>query len=150
MFNTRNGFVLLEATEDGYIELARGNYKEIKALEQQYREPDNGVYVYTEIVRNGKTRYSANDSFIENIGKYEQGSRQTRGKRLQTDTTGNNENLRRGNKGQQSVKFSLPEHIDDSYDRIFELQYEVGRLNREIQELENRVYLAFRGKVHRR
>ena len=99
---------MLEDTEDGYIELARGNYKEIKALEQQYREPDNGVYVYTEIVRNGKTRYSANDSIIENIGKHEQGSRQTGGKKLQTDTAGNNEDLRRSDKGKQSVKFSLP------------------------------------------
>ena len=114
--NGRN-FALLEATEDGYVEIARGNYKEVKELEQQYREPDDSVYVYSKIVRNAKTRNSSNNDNVENRREYEQGRRQTRSEGLQTDSTGNNEHLRTGDKGeseQQKISFSLRHNTEQA------------------------------------
>ncbi len=97
---SRNGetFVLLEATENGCIEIANGEYKEMKKVEQQYREPDNSIYVYSKIVRNAKGRHIADYNNVENGRQYERGSRPTRSQGLQTDTAGNNEHLRRSNK----------------------------------------------------
>ena len=110
IFKTRKGFVLLESTGNGeYVVLEQGNYKEVKELEQQYREPNNSVYVYTEIVRNAKRRNTTNYSVVENNNQHEQGSRQVGAEKLSIVGTRNDEYLRSSDKREQKLKLSLPE-----------------------------------------
>ena len=110
MFNTRNGFVLLEATEDGYIELARGNYKEVSKLyDKMQRQADDSIYGYVEEIRSNQSGNLQSDFSNNELGTGDAGNSQQAGSAgLQNNSARNNENLRRGNKGKQSVKFSLP------------------------------------------
>ena len=111
IFKVRDGFALIEATDDGYIELARSNYKEVKAeYERAYKDADNEIYGNLESIRADKGRNIWN---MQSNGERGDGNRDTQqagSQRFQADTTRNNEDLRRGNKGKQSVKFSLPQN----------------------------------------
>lgn len=95
-------FVLLEATDEGYVELASGNYERMKSLERKFERPRNTVYVHTRVFGNAKARNTADNSDTRYSGEYEQSGGQTRGKRLQSDTTGNAEHLRTSDKGMQT------------------------------------------------
>ena len=140
IFN-RNGrdFVLLESTEDGYIEIANGNYKELKKLEQQYREPNDSVHVYSKIVRNAKNGNIADDSVAEDGGEYEQGSRSARSKRFQNNTTGNDELLQSSNKGTSSTEAdSIGESVSSLPEKGGKYSIPdiaVGKSNTELEQL---------------
>ena len=55
IFNDRGkSFVVLEATEDGYIEIARGSYEEVKELEQIYNAENEGFDRYAETYKSIK------------------------------------------------------------------------------------------------
>lgn len=115
IFNTiKNGFALLEKTEDGYVEIARGDYKEVKIVEQSYRKSTDTVYVHTAMFKNGKTRNSSDNNIVENNGEFNKSGEQVGGIGLQGNTARNIENLRSSDKGkseidsQDSEDYSIP------------------------------------------
>lgn len=104
-------FALLESTEDGYIEIARGNYKEVLGqYEEMQRRADNSFYGYAQKIRSDKSGNLRTELSNKRVGGHvAEDSRQAGRERLQTDGTGNNEHLRSGDKGrqgQQEVDFS--------------------------------------------
>ena len=80
-----------KVNRNGFGEIASGNYKELKYIEQQFIEPNDSVYVYSEIVRNAKNGNITNNSIVKDGGEYEQSRRPLGNKRLQNDTAGNDE-----------------------------------------------------------
>lgn len=130
------------ATEDGYVELVRGSYEEVKEIEQAYREATDTVYVHTAMFKNEETRDIANNNFVEDGGKSNRGSEQIGNQRLQSDATGNTEYLRTSDKREfvndkadskesafSMPKFSIPQSTKTLLDK-----YENGEVSRERME----------------
>ncbi len=93
-------FALIEATEDGFIELRKGSYKGVKAeYERIHSEKDTSFY---EDIKEIRTERNANlwDMQHAGDGRNDVGdSGQTGSQRLQTDASRNNEHLRSSNQG---------------------------------------------------
>lgn len=115
IFNNRGkGFVLVEATENGYVEVGIGSYKSVKEIKEHY-----GTYRAGEVfdrniegLRNVRRRYNWNNVVSENTSN--------EGRVLGLDSsepygnrTGNNEQSR-GN----SQKFSLKTNVEETKDLI--------------------------------
>jgi len=106
VFNVKGKyFTLLEATDDGYIEIAKGTYEEVRKLEEKYQEPRDTVYVHTEMFRAYKRGNTSNYGTTENSGQYERSSRYSGRERLQADSTRDNEYLQSSDK-ESSIKKS--------------------------------------------
>ncbi len=125
--NNGGEFVLLEATENGYIEVARGKYKEVLSYyDEMQRQADNSFYGYSEEIRSNKNGNLQSEFVGTEIGRNDaENSRQTGSQGLQADTARNNENLHTGNKGESDLSFSVPS-ADSLLDR-----YEKGEITRE-------------------
>ena len=100
-------FVLLEATDNGYIEIAKGNYEEVVLeYERIHSEKDTSFDEDTQEIRteqNGNLwDLQSNDFGEDGFGD----SGQIRGEELQTNTTRNNEHLQSGHKGKHEIKNS--------------------------------------------
>ena len=124
LFN-RNGrnFVLLESTEDGYIEIASGNYKELRAeYERLYSQENRGIYWHFEEFRSEQggnfLNLQSNEDGTNDVGN----SRPLGSQRLQDDSARNNEHLQSSDKGISSSEadsinepaYSLPD-LDADY-----------------------------------
>ena len=121
-------FALIEATEDGFIELRTGNYEEVHAeYERIHSEKDTSFYEDIEEIR---TEQDTNLWDLQHVGHGRNDDRnggQARSERIQSDTAGSNEHLRSGNKGKHvdddSVLFSVSgdsssaeETVSDEYE----------------------------------
>ncbi|MEE1023758.1 MAG: hypothetical protein U0L48_01715, partial [Acutalibacteraceae bacterium] len=101
IFN-RNGreFVLIKATENGYVELASGKYKEMKfEYERLHSEKDKSVYGTVNEIRTDKRTDMWYLQYDENRGNDVRDSKSTGSKGIQTDSSADNEHLRSSNKG---------------------------------------------------
>ena len=122
IFNYRGReFVLNEATEDGYIEISRGSYEELKIIEQTYQEATDTVYVHTAMYEDAEAGNITSDMSFEDKRKYGQSGQSFEEERLQINPPGNAESVRSSDKGKQSKDlaqaelensaFSIPENI---------------------------------------
>lgn len=120
----RNGkeFVLLEATDDGYVELYSGTYEGAKALEKTYRRTDEKIYEYIEgfeTDKDGNSLYSIGTNDTTNaVGMLED----VRGKEIQNNSSRNAKHLQSSDKkiqsseaGLENSAFSIGEEIDIEY-----------------------------------
>ena len=93
-------FALIEATEDGFIELAKGNYKEMKSkYEQAYADAVDEIYGNLESYEADKGRDNWDMQFYGEGGNGNGNHQQVKSQRLQDNSTRNNEHLRNSNKG---------------------------------------------------
>ena len=99
---------LLEADGNGgTVEIARGNYKKVSAIyERGIREADRSLHRNLEEYGLDERRHNGYRSFRGGQSGYDgRNNSQTAGAELQSDSTGNNEHNRTGDK-RESVKFS--------------------------------------------
>lgn len=108
----KNGrdFRLLEADGNGgFVELARGNYRKVAELYDEIKEEVNRIRkdIRSNSGKNGieHGRNSRNSVIYEDGLNDGRNNRQTSGTELQSDTSGNNEYNRTGDKG-KSIKYS--------------------------------------------
>ena len=110
IFN-RNGreYVLIKATEDGYIELASGNYESVRnEYERAYNQTNNSVYGNIKTIRTEKGRDIWNMQSSEDGGNVNRNSGQNRRTISESNISTDNEHLRTGNKGtSKQIKKSL-------------------------------------------
>lgn len=114
IFNRRGReFVLLEATNDGFVELKVGNYKEVRTkYERACRDANDEIYGNLESFESDRRRN--NWDRVHDRGRRERRGndgryiRQDERKGLQTDTAGSNEYLRNSDK-REPVNTSVPE-----------------------------------------
>ncbi len=103
-------FALIEATEDGFIELAKGNYKEMKSkYEQAYSNAVDEIYGNLESYETDKGRDNWDMQFYGEGRNGNGNPQQIKSQRLQDNSTRNDEHLRNGNKG----KLGKSEITDD-------------------------------------
>lgn len=92
-------FVLVEATESGYIEIASGKYDYVRDINEQiYRKQTFSSRVHSEKYRSqeGRDRWDT-----VNVGDRENGRRiddESGEEKLQNNTSGNDESIRSGDK----------------------------------------------------
>lgn len=99
-------FVLFEKTENGYIEIARGNYKKVRAeYERANNDTEKQFYEYSNKIRSERNRSVRNNFSTEDGENVNRSIGQVRSKGLPTDAAGNSEYLQSSDKG-KSVKFS--------------------------------------------
>lgn len=92
-------FRLIEATENGYVELARGKYKNVRSIyERAYRNSTDTLYGHLKEFRAEKRRNIRNLQPYENRRYDDRGSGQVGREELQSDSTGSNEYSRLGDK----------------------------------------------------
>ncbi len=116
IFNNRGkGFVLVEATENGYVEVGSGSYDELRSIyEQTYRKTTNKVYEHSKVLQSeqGRDFFNLfNDENRTNVGGY---SEKIGGERFQNDTSRNNKYLQSSDK----EKFSLKTNVEETKDLI--------------------------------
>ncbi len=103
----KGSFVLLEATEDGYVELARGNWSRVKELKAEYerahKETNESLHNYSEEygVDRGTDTWDMFDDEdrrygLENNTDFEK-------RRLQTNSSGSDEHSRSSDKGKPLI-----------------------------------------------
>lgn len=100
IFNNRGkGFVIVEATENGYIEVESGSYGELRSIyEQTYRKTTYKVYEYSKVLQSEQGRDFFNlfdDENRTNVGRY---SKKIGRERFQNNTSRNNEYLQSSDK----------------------------------------------------
>lgn len=119
IFANKSGkFSLFEKTENGYIEIARGNYKKVRAeYERANNDTEKQFYEYSNKIRSERNRSMRNNISTEDGGDVNRSVGQVRSKGIQTDTTRNNKHLQSGDKG-KSVKFSLRENVEETKDLV--------------------------------
>lgn len=102
----RDKYVLIEASVNGYIENASGNYERVRSLyEQAHREADNDIYADLDQARTRRGRGVWDLQPAEDGGYDVRDVRSSGSKGLQTDSARDDEHLRRGNQ-RESVKES--------------------------------------------
>lgn len=105
--SSKGSFVLLEATEDGYVELARGNWSRVKELKAEYerahKETNESLHNYSEELRfDGRT--DTWDLFDDEDRGYGVGNSSDFGRQgLQSDSSGSDEHSKLGDK-EESLK----------------------------------------------
>ena len=103
ILSNKGKWVLLEATENGCIELRSGTYKEMKHLEQTYRNATDSLYGHIEKFRSGERRDTWYLFNSKNRGYDDRNGEQNGSQEFQIDSERDNEHLRSGDKG-ESVK----------------------------------------------
>ena len=98
VFKRKNKWVLIEATDNGYIELSSGHYKEMKNLEQIYRTATDEIYGNLESIRieRGTDTWDLLNS--GNRRNDDRNGGQIGSKKIQADTKRNNEHLLSGDR----------------------------------------------------
>ena len=96
-------------TEDGYIELASGNYENVRnEYERAYNQTNNSVYGNIKTIRTEKGRDIWNMQSSEDGGNVNRNSGQNRRTISESNISTDNEHLRTGNKGtSKQIKKSL-------------------------------------------
>ena len=132
-------FALIKATEDGFIELAKGNYKEVQAeYERAYRKANNEIY------GNLESYESDQGTDIWDMQLYGKGSdgngntQQIESQGLQNNSTGNNEHLWNSDKGEfgksevneEGIRFSMRENVEETKELIAVHNMQVSELER--------------------
>ena len=118
----RDKHVLIEASVDGYIENASGNYERVRSLyEQAHRGADNDIYADLDQARTRRGRGVWDLQPAEDGGYDVRDVRSSGSKGLQTDSARDDEHLRRGNQ-RESVKESS--RRDSSGRKLTEAQQE--------------------------
>ncbi|MEE0898573.1 MAG: hypothetical protein U0L88_13230, partial [Acutalibacteraceae bacterium] len=107
--------VLLEATADGYVELYKGKYKEVEdKYERMLRETDDSFYAYSKKIRSEQKRNMRDLQYDKDGRNDDKNAGQNGSERLQADTTGSNEHLRRSNKRESLTDDVLLSRSEDS------------------------------------
>ena len=103
----RKKFSLLEATEDGYLEVTAGRYEKVRSFyEQAHREADSDIHADSNQARTERGRG------VWGLQPSQDGGHDVRyvgssgGEGLQTDTAGDDEHLRSGDQGEPVKKSS--------------------------------------------
>lgn len=129
-------FALIEATEDGFIELTKGTYEEVQArYERAYRKAVDEVYGNTKSFRAEQGR-DIWDMQPDEDGRDGSGNnQQIRNQEIQNNITRNNEHLRSGDKGKfgeteitedeilfakrdKDMRFSMRKNVEETKDLI--------------------------------
>ncbi len=101
----RGKYVLIEASVDGYIENASGNYERVRSLyEQAHRGADNDIYENLDQARTRKGRGVWDLQPTEDGGYDVRDVESSGGEGLRTDAARDDEHLRWGNKGEHVKK----------------------------------------------
>ena len=108
-------FTLMEASNGGAIELARGTYQEMrKEYEQTYGRATDEIYGNTQGIRRGQRADIWNLQSVGN-GRYDVGNRgQTRIEGISTDAAGDDEYLRGRNQGTSSGKENIRKSLKNT------------------------------------
>ena len=98
-----------KATEDGYIELASGNYESVRnEYERIHEQENNSIYEHIEKIRSQQRPNMWDIKYDEGRTDGSGNSEHIGGEGFQDNTTGNDEHLRSGNKGtSKQIKKSL-------------------------------------------
>ncbi len=108
-------FALIEATEDGFVELKKGRYEEVRTYyERAYRKATDEIYGNTQGIKADQGRDIWDMQYAGDRGNDVGDGEQTGSKGLQTDTSRDNEHLRKSDKGE-----SEEPGIEDSGDVQF-------------------------------
>ncbi len=102
---SRNGkdFVVIEATDDGFIELSSGKYEEVVAIyERLHREKDTSFYEDAQEIRTEQNRDLWDLQYVENGGYIAENGGQIRREGLQTDTARNDKHMWNGVEGESA------------------------------------------------
>lgn len=148
VFN-KNGknYVLLEATEDGYIEIASGNYEKVRAdYENSYNKANNGVYGNIKRIRSEERRNIRNNTFDKNRRYDDRDSGQNRNEISQNNITRNNEHLRTSNQEtSENVKYSLD--VDSEGNKLSEQQQEYFK-NSKVRDENGNLQVVYHGTTN--
>ena len=108
-------FTLMEASNGGAIELARGTYQEMrKEYERAHEQPINTLYEYSENIETEQGRNPWDLQFIGN-GRNDGGNgTETSGEGLSTDAAGDDEYLRGRNQGTSAGKENIRKSLKDT------------------------------------
>ena len=108
-------FTLMEASNGGAIELARGTYQEMrKEYERAHEQPINTLYEYSENIETEQGRNPWDLQFIGN-GRNDGGNgTETSGEGLSTDAAGDDEYLRGRNQGTSSGKENIRKSLKNT------------------------------------
>jgi len=146
IFNDRGkSFVVLEATEDGYIEIARGSYEEVKEFEQLYKAENEG---FDRNVETYKSIEGTSDSSLwesPNREMFGRNSRATNPTQEGTEGNTSTENAEyvfsNNKKTSAEIKRSDRDTLESRYS---ELQKEYTQLEKEAEALkQSKEYLDF-------
>lgn len=144
----KNGrdFRLLEADGNGgFVELARGNYKKVSAIyERSIRETDSSIRRDIEAYGLNKRRHNGDRSIRGGQPGYDgRNNSTTSGERLQSNSSGNNEHNRTGDKG-KSVKYSLR---DSDANKLSENQIEYFK-DSKVRDENGNLLVMYHGTPH--
>lgn len=146
----KNGrdFRLLEADGNGgFVELARGNYRKVAELYDEIEEEVNRIRkdIRSNSGKNGieHGRNSRNSVIYEDGLNDGRNNRQTSETELQSDTSGNNEHNRTGDKG-KSVKYSLR---DSDANKLSENQIEYFK-DSKVRDESGNLLVMYHGTPH--
>ena len=108
----RRKYILIEATDDGYIEVFAGNYEKVRSIyEQAHRGADYEIHEDSNEARTQQGRGLWDMQLSQNRGNDDRNAGQAGSEGLQTDAAGDDEHLRRGNQGEyvkKSTRKSAP------------------------------------------
>ena len=115
-------FALIKATEDGFIELKRGNYKEVQAeYERAYRKANNKIYGNLEGIESDQRADIWDMQYVGDGGNAYRNGKQTESEGLQDNTSRNDEHLRNSNSGEYGkteIKYSDRDYVAYDYTAI--------------------------------
>ena len=117
ILSNKGKWVLLEATENGCIELSSGTYKEMRQLEQTYRNATDEIYGNLEGFRSDERRDTWDLFNSKNRGNDDRNGEQNGSQGIQTDSERDNEHLWTGDKR---------EFIKQTYDSLSSAKNENG------------------------
>lgn len=114
----RGKYILIEALEEGYFEVAAGTLGEMEALyERVHGKEDRGIHADINEARFRPRTGVWDMQLSQNRGHDAGDVRQTGGEELQDDSTRGNEHLRQGNQG-KSINNSYSDIDTDYFDAI--------------------------------
>lgn len=103
----RKKYILLEALEEGYFEVATGTYEEMRGLyERAHRGTDYEIHADSNETRTQQGRGLWDMQLSQNRGNDDRNVRSSGSQGLQDDTSRGNEHLRSGNQGELVKKSS--------------------------------------------
>lgn len=136
-------FTLMEASDGGAIELARGTYQEVrKKYEQAYGRATDEIYGNTQGIRRGQRADIWNLQSAGNRRNDVGNGGQTRSEGLSTDATGDDEHLRGRNQGTHAGKENIRKSLKDTVRTQKDLLEENRQLRKTVDLLKEEFKLT--------
>ena len=138
---------LIEATEDGFVELAKGNHKEMKAkYEQIYRDAVNEIRGNLESYETDKGTGHWNLRVYENGGNGDGNTRSAKSEGFQNDTPRNNEHLRKSDK-RKSITGSRISDVDSNGNTLTESQQKYFK-DSKVRDKDGNLLVMYQGSAN--